>query len=177
MIPGALKVPLTLNTANETHEQLESFRECNLFVRPKKVRGIYVVRSDHAAEHTNFNLSAWHCGFRSGKLAGLLRPRLPNAVGARGVPFTNCFFTGDEFWSTLQPRTACDVIQVVVVIQGYGNRPGNLERIRSARRIFVVVRRLYQLPGREQRESKWQGRSGGQRPGQKRTPRASRFFS
>jgi len=67
MFPGALKVPLTLNAANETHEQLESFRECNLFVRLKKVRGIYVLRSDHAAEHTNFNLLAWALRFALAK--------------------------------------------------------------------------------------------------------------
>ena len=69
MIPGALKVPLTLNAANETHEQLESFRECNLFVRLKKVRGIYVVRSDHAAEHTNFNLLRLALRFSLGKVS------------------------------------------------------------------------------------------------------------
>jgi len=108
-----------------------------------------VLRSDHAAGHTGINLQAGPCGPHSKELAIFLCSRLSNAVDARGVPVTNRFFNGDVFWFALQARAACDVIQLVIVIQGYGNRRGNLERIRSTRRILVVVRWQHQLPGGE----------------------------
>jgi hypothetical protein len=151
--------------------------DANLFVRQKNSGGIRVLRCDHATEHTNINPQYWTLRVALERLAVFLRPRLPNAVDARGVAVTNRFFHGDELGFALQVRAARYVVDLVVVIQRDCDRADNLGPFWAARRTLVVVRRHYQLPGGEQRESEWQGRGGGQSPGQKGAPRTFRLFS
>ena len=102
-----------------------------------------VLRSDHAAGHTGINLQAGPCGPHSKELAIFLCSRLSNAVDARGVPVTNRFFNGDVFWFALQARAACDVIQLVIVIQRDRYRAGDLTQLWTALRTLVIVGRHY----------------------------------
>ncbi|HET6930551.1 MAG TPA: hypothetical protein VFI45_09545 [Candidatus Acidoferrum sp.] len=176
-VSGTLKVPLTLNAPNETYEQPESFRLRNLFVRMEKKMDEPLYCDRIRNRPYQFQSAGRPCGLRSNGLAILLRPRFSDAVNVWGVPATNRFFYWDEFWLALQPRAARDVIHLIIVIDRYGDRPGNQERFRSARRTLMIVRRDYQLSSREQRESKRQGCSRSERPSQKGPPRTIRLFS
>ena|ERR1700740_3039303 len=95
------------------------------------------------------------------ELAILLPPRLSDTVDARCVPLANRFLQRDELRFAMQMRTARNVKYFVILILRYCDRLRNLARIGSARGPLWVVRRYYQPPDGEQRQSEWYGSSSG----------------
>lgn len=69
------------------------------------------------------------------------------------IAFANCFIDGKKFRLTMQMRGTRNVIQLVILILGYCDHFRDLVRIESAPWPLPVVRRHYQPPGRQQRQS------------------------
>src|ERR1700741_1590401 len=113
------------------------------FIYLRKPKDEEEVRSALQPEvnNTSNNLQAGASLVRSEKLAILLRPRLSDAVDARGVSLTNRFFYGDEFWFALQVGAASYVIDLVISIHRDCDCSGNLARFWAARGARVVVSR------------------------------------